>query len=104
MSKRQEQCMEVGVAFEMALRYRSYHQESLARYGLYEAWSMLMDSRYRTTLNPLRAIDGYTTPNQLPVRGRAEPFRRRHDFVRAIFAYLMAAMTDAERDSIVEGL
>ena len=27
-----------------------------------------------------------------------------NDFIRATFAYLMAAMTDAERDAIVEGL
>ena len=40
----------------------------------------------------------------LPVRCHSYTHARENDFIRATFAYLMAAMTDSERDAIVEGL
>ncbi len=95
MTKRQEQWMEVGMAFEMHTR--------VADRGLCKA---------------LREVGGYDngTPGRLREAHGGEyavywfptsfhpHYRHEYDYLRATFAFLMAAMTDSERDAIVEGL
>ena len=98
MSLRQEQWMEVGKAFDCHDENRTPFQDSVTNGGLCWAWNMIarldfMDQGVYTRLRVVHPRFGFWLP-----AGRSS------DLIRATFAYLMAAMTDAERDSIVEGL
>ena len=92
MTKRQEQWMEVGMAFEEDPRSCDglCHQLHGAT-GSYRYFGIIR----RLLPNDERRFKGseywlnFETTDQL---------------IRATFAYLMAAMTDSERDAIVEGL
>ncbi len=103
MSKRQEQWMEVGKAFETELPRRTERQQDLACSGLCHAWRQSDERRNYGSIprnycfNPLRVF-GPTYEHWVPI------YLRENRLIRATFAYLMAAMTDAERDAIMEGL
>ena len=103
MTKRQEQWMEVGMAFETPHEQRTAYQGSLTHDGLCFATSRIAGnpgaSVYYSRLKLVEPGLCYWAP----IMGNRD-FRFRHDFIRATFAYLMAAMTDRERDAIVEGL
>ncbi len=94
MSKRQEQWMEVGMAFE----------EGVAEYGLCHALGMVDGFSVGRVARLRGAHGGQYVSYWLPPRHYNNGWVRENDFIRATFAYLMAAMTDAERDAIVEGL
>ncbi len=93
MTKRQEQWMEVGKAYETPMIERTGGQTMLASAGLCNA--MNSSPSLKRTFD----CECYGSPTTHQFR-----FRRRRDYVRALFAYLMAAMTDKERDAIVVGL
>lgn len=99
MSLRQDQWMEVGTAFEQSVNGMS--RSRLASSGL--CYGMKVVSQYTYEITAIgKAGDFDSTQGYSPeltthwdAEGKLE---------RALFAYLMAAMTDAERDAIVEGL
>ena len=95
MTKRQEQWMEVGRVFEMLESERDTEARFLVSSGLCMAMYEVTerDGHYRC-LSFVNDTSGWWCT----VRTRES------DLLRATFAYLMAAMTDAERDQIVEGL
>ncbi len=89
MTKRQRQWMEVGMAFE----------EGVARYGLCHALGASKDRVAKLRIAHGGEYSVYWVPPRTYMW-----WVRENDFIRATFAYLMAAMTDRERDAIVEGL
>ena len=93
MTKRQEQWMEVGKAFE----------EGVAEYGLCNALGMV-DGFSVGRVGRLRGAHGGRYVSYWFPPRNFKGWVRENDFIRATFAYFMAAMTDAERDEIVEGL
>ena len=95
MSLRQEQWMEVGRAFEQIKFGRTARQGAIANWvGLCHAiGDVVGHGEHYSHLRYLLGRDGFWLDKTRP-----------NDLLRASFAYLMAAMTDAERDQIVEGL
>ena len=105
MTKRQQQWMEVGRAFEgqgptadlglCSALERAGRVERAGRDGVVVCLPvMLREAR--------GGFDEYSA-FWFPTR-RSRFFIPEYDNLRALWAYLMAAMTDRERDAIVEGL
>ncbi len=95
MSKRQEQWLEVGMAFEKARGERNFRERAVTLDGLCYAMAFLEKRpRHYGIIAKMLGHTGYWEVVRDP----------EWSTLRATFAYLMAAMTDSERDAIVEGL
>ena len=95
MTKRQRQWLEVGMAFEKSSSERTMRQANIACDGLCRGiHTVTGDFNYYARIRIVLGRVGYWFGLT----------NRYTDYLRATFAYLMAAMTDSERDAIVEGL
>lgn len=99
MSKRQEQWMEVGMAFERPLIERTPLVRGIASGGLCHGILQVSGISHYRVLGLVGDFDSSRFSPEL-----SGWTSRKGELERASFAYLMAAMTDAERDAIVVGL